>query len=64
MTANVVDTGDKFLTGVKDNREQLWPGDNDIVKLSPVTMTPAINLLPKTRTRTKGGGELPRIGES
>ncbi len=41
VIAGVVDTGNKFLTGVNDTGEQL----------SPVTMTPAINLLPVTRTR-------------
>jgi hypothetical protein len=38
----VVDTGEQFLAGVIDTGEQL----------SPVTTTPAINLLPVTRTRT------------
>ncbi len=38
----VIDTSDKFITGVNDTGDQL----------SPVTMTPAINLLPVTRTRT------------
>jgi hypothetical protein len=44
VIAGVVDTGDKFITGVVDTGEQL----------SQVTMTvtPAINLLPVTRTRT------------
>ncbi len=42
MIAGVVDTGDKFLTSVNDTGEQL----------SPVTTTPAINLLQVTRTRT------------
>jgi hypothetical protein len=38
----VVDTGDKFITGgVNDTGEQLLP----------VTTTPAINVLPVTRTR-------------
>ncbi len=41
VIAGVVDIGDKFLTGVNDSSEQL----------SPVTTTPAINLLPVTRTR-------------
>ena len=42
VIAGVVVTGDKFLTSVNDIGEQL----------SPVTATPAINLLPVTRTRT------------
>jgi hypothetical protein len=41
VIAGVVDTGDKFLAGFNDTGEQL----------SPVTTTPAINLLPVTRTR-------------
>jgi hypothetical protein len=41
VIAGVVVTGDKFLTSVNDIGEQL----------SPVTATPAINLLPVTRTR-------------
>ncbi len=43
MIAGVIDTGDKFITGgVNDTGEQLLP----------VTTTPAINVLPVTRTRT------------
>ncbi len=43
MIASIVDTHDKFITGgVNDTGEQLLP----------VTMTPAINVLPVTRTRT------------
>jgi len=41
VIASVVDISNKFLTGVNDISEQL----------SPVTTTPAINLLPVTRTR-------------
>jgi hypothetical protein len=42
VIAGVVDIGDKFIAG-----------DNDTaITLSPVTTTPAINLLPVTRTRT------------
>jgi hypothetical protein len=40
--SGVVDTGDKFLTGVIDTSEQL----------SPVSLSPAVNLLPVVRTRT------------
>ncbi len=40
--SGVNDTGEKFIAGVVDTGEQL----------SPVTTTPAINLLPVTRTRT------------
>ena len=39
MIAGVVDTGDKFIVDTGD-------------QLSVVTTTPAINLLPVTRTRT------------
>jgi hypothetical protein len=42
VIAGVVDTGDKFITGVRDTSEQL----------TPVTMITVINLLPVTRTRT------------
>jgi hypothetical protein len=41
VIAGVVDTGNKFLTGINDTGEQL----------SRVTTTPAITLLPMTRTR-------------
>ncbi len=41
VIASVVDTGDKFITGVNNTGKQL----------SLVTMTLAINLLPMTRTR-------------
>jgi hypothetical protein len=40
VISGVIDTSDKFLTGVNNIGEQL----------SPVTMTPAINLLPVTTT--------------
>ncbi len=47
MIAGVIDTGDKFLTSVN-----VTGGDNNTgEQLSPVTTTPAINLLPVTRTR-------------
>jgi hypothetical protein len=40
VIGGVVDTGDKFITGVVDNAEQL----------SAVTMTPTINLSPLSTT--------------
>ncbi len=58
VIASVVDTGDKFLTGVNVAGEQLSTVTmTPAINLSPVTMTPvllspAINLLPVTRTRT------------
>jgi hypothetical protein len=56
----VVDTGHKFFTGVitiiagdNDNGDKFIAGENDTgEQLSPKTTTPAINLLPVTRTRT------------
>jgi hypothetical protein len=46
----VVDTGEQFVIVTGDN---FIAGDNDIgEQLSPVTTTPAINLLLVTRTRT------------
>ncbi len=52
VMAGVVDTGDKFLTGDNDTGDN-DTGDNDTgEQLSRVTTTPAINLLPVTRTRT------------
>jgi hypothetical protein len=53
VTAGVVYTGDKFITSVDDTGDKFIAGDNDKgEQLSPVTMTPAINLLLVTRTRT------------
>jgi hypothetical protein len=45
---------DKFLAGVNDKRKQL----------SPVTVTPPINLLPVTRTRMLWRCGAAKIGES
>jgi hypothetical protein len=76
VIARVVDTGEQFITGDNDTGNNFVAGDNDTgdnfvtgdndtgEQLSTVTTTPAINSLPVTRTRTHGGGELPRIGES
>jgi hypothetical protein len=48
----VPNTGDKFITGVIVTGDKFITGDNDNgEQLSPVTTTPAINLLPVTRTR-------------
>jgi hypothetical protein len=45
--------GFSVIDGVVDTGEQFIAGDNDIgEQLSPVTTTPAINLLSVTRTRT------------
>ena len=53
MIAGVVDTGEQFITGDNDTGNNFVAGDNDTgEQLSPVTTTPAINLLPVTRTRT------------
>ncbi len=66
VIAGVIDTGDKFLTGVNDTGEHWtiiagdnYTGDKFIAvdndpceQLSLVTMPPAINSLPVTRTRT------------
>ena len=49
VIAGVVDTGDKFIVDTGD-------------QLSAVTTKLAINLSPVTRSH--GGGELPKIGES
>ncbi len=49
----VVDTSEQFITGDNDTGNNFVAGDNDTgEQLSPVTTTPAINLLPVTRTRT------------
>ena len=53
VIAGVVDTGEQFITGDNDTGNNFVAGDNDTgEQLSPVTTTPAINLLPDTRTRT------------
>ena len=64
MIAGVVDTGEQFITGDNDTGNNFVAGDNDTgdnfvtgdndtgEQLSPVITTPAINLLPVTRTRT------------
>jgi hypothetical protein len=64
VIAGVVDTGEQFITGDNDTGNNFVAGDNDTddnfvagdndtgEQLSLVTMTPAINLLPDTRTRT------------
>jgi hypothetical protein len=53
VIVGVVDTGDKFIAGDNDTGDNFIAGDNDTgEQLSPVTMTPVINLLPMTRTRT------------
>ena len=49
----VVDTGEQFIAGDNDSGDKFIAGDSDTgEQLSQVTMTPAINLLPVTRTRT------------
>ncbi len=51
VIAGVVDTGEQFIAGDNDTGDNFIAGDNDIgEQLSPVT--PAINLLSVTRTRT------------
>ncbi len=56
----VNNTGDKLFSGVIDTKVNNYTGDKDKFiagdnntgeQLSPVTTTPAINLLPVTRTR-------------
>ncbi len=77
MIAGVVDTGEQFITGDNDTGNNFVAGNNDTADsfvagendtgepLSPVTTTPAINLLPGLQEQGRhGGGELPRIGES
>jgi hypothetical protein len=50
---SVFDTGEQFIAGDNDTGDNFIAGDNDIgEQLSPVTMTPAINFLSVTRTRT------------
>ncbi len=57
LFSGVNDTGKKFIAGVVDTGDNdtgnnFVAGDNDTgEQLSPVTTTPAINLLPVTRTR-------------
>ena len=47
------DTGNNFVAGNNDTCDNFVAGDNGTgEQLSPVTTTPAINLLPVTRTRT------------
>jgi hypothetical protein len=53
VIAVVVDTGEQFITGDNDTSNNFVAGDNGTgEQLSPVTTTPAINLLPVTITRT------------
>ncbi len=64
VIAGVVDTREQFITGDNDTSNNFVAGDNDTSdnfvagdndtgeQLSPVTTTPAINLLPVTRTWT------------
>jgi hypothetical protein len=53
VIASVVDTGEQFIAGDNDTGNNFIAGDNNIgEQLSPVTTTPAINLLSVTRTRT------------
>ncbi len=64
VITGVIDTGEQFITGDNDTGNNFVAGDNDTgdnfvaghngtgEQLSPVTTTPAINLLPITRTRT------------
>jgi hypothetical protein len=53
VIAGVVDTGEQFIAGDNDSGDKFIAGDSDTgEQLSQVTMTPAINLLPVTRTRT------------
>jgi hypothetical protein len=52
VIAGVVDIGEQFITGDNDTGNNFVAGDNDTgEQLWPVTTTPAINLLPVTRTR-------------
>jgi hypothetical protein len=52
VIAGVADTSEQFITGDNDTSANFIAGDNDTgEQLSPVTKTPAINLLPVTRTR-------------
>jgi hypothetical protein len=47
------DTGNNFVAGDNNTGNNFVAGDNDTgEQLSPVTTTPAIHLLPVTRTRT------------
>jgi hypothetical protein len=49
--ASVVDTGDKFATGVNDTGGKFATGVNDVGgKLPPVSTTPAANLPPVVLT--------------
>ena len=53
VIASVVDSGEQFIAGDNDTGDKFIAGDNHTgEQLSPVTTTPAINLLPVTRTRT------------
>jgi hypothetical protein len=59
VIAGGVDTGEQFITGDNDvaggndTGDKFVTGDNDTgEQLTPVITTPAINLLPVTRTRT------------
>jgi hypothetical protein len=52
VIAGVVDTSDEFITGVVVTDDKFIAGDNDTgEQLSPVTTTPAINLLSVTGRR-------------
>jgi hypothetical protein len=52
VIAGVVDTGEQFIAGDNDIGDNFIAGDNDTgEQLSPLTTTPAINLLPVARRR-------------
>jgi hypothetical protein len=64
VIAGVVDTGEQFITSDNDTGDNFVAGDNNTgEQLSPVTTTPATDLLPSQEQGRHGGGELPRIGE-
>ncbi len=46
MIAGVVDTCNKFLTGVNDTGQQLSPVTTPAINLSQVTTTPVVSLTP------------------
>ncbi len=53
MIAGVVDNGEQFIACDNDTGDNFIAGDNNTSEqLAPTTMTPAINLLTVTRTRT------------
>ncbi len=55
MIAGVVDTSEQFIAGDNDTGDNFVAGDNNTgEQLSPVTTTPAINLVQVTRRREGG----------